>query len=257
MTPRPAVVALWEGPAVALVTLFDPDSQIDAKATAAHAARVVAAGLRAVLVNGSTAEAATLTDPERVALVTAVRAACPGVPVVAGASGEWPGQAATRVADAVAAGADAVLIAPPRVCSDPSAYFGQAAAAAGRAVVLAYHYPPVAGGAVPVADLPSLPVSGIKDSSGDPVRLGAALDTDRSVYVGSAALLGTASWLGATGGIVAAGNLVPEEVVAAWERDPRAQLAVMRAEREAKAADGGLKAAVAARFGTSPVRRIV
>ncbi|MEU8613776.1 dihydrodipicolinate synthase family protein, partial [Actinoplanes sp. NPDC048791] len=62
---------LWTGPAVALVTLFDADAAVDAKGTAEHAARLVDAGIRAVLVNGSTGEAATLSDAERVELVAA------------------------------------------------------------------------------------------------------------------------------------------------------------------------------------------
>ncbi|MEV4640030.1 dihydrodipicolinate synthase family protein [Actinoplanes sp. NPDC049548] len=249
--------ALWQGPAVALVNLFDADGGIDAPATAAHAARLVAAGLRAVLVNGSTGEASTLTDAERVALVTAVREACPGVPVLAGASGEWRGQAAARVRSAAQAGADAVLVAPPRLGGDLGAFYAAVAEAAGSLPVLAYHFPPVAGGPVPVDVLATLPVSGIKDSSGDPVRLGAELQLgwDGAVYSGAAALLGYAGWLGATGAIVAAANLVPEDCLAAWDRDAAAQLRVLRAEREAKAAPGGLKAAVAARYGTSPFRR--
>jgi len=55
---------LWRGPAVALITLFHPDASIDPAGTAAHAARLVAAGIRGVLVNGSTAEAAALTEDE-------------------------------------------------------------------------------------------------------------------------------------------------------------------------------------------------
>ena len=249
---------LWRGPAVALVTLFGDDGAVDARATGEHAARVVDAGMRAVLVAGSTGEASTLTDDERRELVAAVREACPGVPLVAGASGEWWGQAAARVRAAVAAGADAVLVAPPRLGTDLVGYYAAVAEAAGAVPVLAYHYPPGAGGPVPVELLPGLPVSGIKDSSGDPVRLGHELGLDWSgaCYVGSAALLGTAGWLGATGAIVAAGNLVPSACSSAWDRDATAQLEVIRAEREAKAGPGGLKAAIARRYGTSAYRRI-
>ncbi|PRY32992.1 dihydrodipicolinate synthase family protein [Pseudosporangium ferrugineum] len=247
--------ALWHGPAVALVNLFDPDGGVDAAATAEHAARVVAAGIRAVLVNGSTGEASTLTDDERVTLVAAVREACPGVPVLAGTSGEWHGQAAARTRAAVRAGADALLVAPPRLGGDLGDYYTAVAAAAGGQPVLAYHYPAVAGGPVPVGALATLPVTGIKDSSGDAARLGHELEAGCDVYVGASALLGYAGWLGATGAIVAAANLVPEDCLAAWERDVAAQRRVMRAEREAKAGPGGLKAAIAARYGTSPRRR--
>ncbi|MFI7542591.1 dihydrodipicolinate synthase family protein [Actinoplanes sp. NPDC049599] len=248
---------LWTGPAVALVNLFDADAAVEAKATAEHAARLVAAGIRAVLVNGSTGEAAALTDDERVELVAAVRAACPDVPVIAGASGDWWRQAATRVAGAVDAGADAVLVAPPRLGGALHGYFERVVAAAG-VPVLAYHYPGVAGGPVPVGALGELGLAGVKDSSGDPARLGHELQLggDLAVYTGASALLGYASWLGAAGAIVAAANLVPQECVAAWERDAAAQHAVLRAERESKALPGGLKEAVAQRYGTSPVRRL-
>lgn len=257
------IAPLWTGPAVALVNLFDDGAAVDAKGTAGHAARLVGAGIRAVLVNGSTGEAAALSDAERVALVAAVREACPGVPVLAGASGDWWQQAVTRVAGAIDAGADAVLVAPPRLGGALTDYYARVAEAAGPVPVLAYHYPGVAGGPVPVEALPGLGpaglgLAGIKDSSGDPVRFGheLGLGGGLAVYTGASALLGYASWLGAAGAIVAAANLVPGECLAAWERDAAAQHAVLRAERESKALPGGLKEAMARRYGTSPVRRL-
>jgi 4-hydroxy-tetrahydrodipicolinate synthase len=249
---------LWTGPAVALVNLFDGAAAVDAKSTADHAARVVDAGIRAVVVNGSTGEAATLSDAERVALVAAVRQACPGVPVVAGASGEWWQQAADRVTGAIEAGADAVLVAPPRLGGALAGYYERVVAAAAGVPVLAYHYPGVAGGPVPVEALAGLGVVGIKDSSGDPARFGheVGLGGGLAVYTGASALLGYASWLGAAGAIVAAANLVPEQCLAAWDRDAAAQHVVLRTERESKALPGGLKQAMAQRYGTSPVRRL-
>jgi 4-hydroxy-tetrahydrodipicolinate synthase len=245
--------ALWTGPAVALVTLFDDEGLVAVDETGAHAARLVAAGLRAVLVAGSTGEAGTLTDAERTALVTAVRAACPGVPVIAGASGEWRGQAAARTAAVLAAGADAVLVAPPLRGGSIEDYFAQVADAAAGKPVFAYHYPGVAGGDVPVDMLAKLPVAGIKDSTGLAGRLAEEIDLDwpGAVYTGSAALLGYARWAGAAGAIVAAGNVVPKECLAAWEGDATAQREVLRVERSYRATfPAGIKAAVAERFDT-------
>lgn len=54
----------------------------------------------------------------------------------------------------------------------------------------------------------------------------------------------------------AAVNLVPEECLAAWDRDAGAQHVVLRTERESRALPGGLEEALAARYGTSPVRRL-
>ncbi len=250
--------ALWTGPAVAVVTLFDDDGTLLADRTAAHAARLVEAGIRAVVVAGSTGEAATLTDPERAGLVAAVKAACPDAPVVCGSGGEWWGQAAARTEAVVKAGADGVLVAPPRLGGALDTYYARVAEAAGGVPVLAYHYPGVAGGEVPVDALTGLPVAGIKDSSAQPARLSEEIDLDwpGAVYTGAAALLGYAGWLGATGAIVAAANVVPEQCLAAWAGDAAAQREVARAERSYRSVPGGLKGVLAERFGTPPTRRL-
>lgn len=250
---------LWTGPGVALVTLFDPAGAVAPEETAAHAARVVSFGVRAIIVNGTTGEAAALSDEERVALVAAVKQACPTVPVVAGASGEWWRPAADRVAAAVAAGADAVLVAPPRFGGSLADYFGRVADAAAGVPVLAYHWPGVAGGEVAVDDLPTLPVTGVKDSSGSPDRLAQEVDLGWSgaVYTGSAALIGYARWLGAAGAIVGAANFIPEECVAAWDGDAAAARRVLSADRQARGAfPRGVKEATARRFGTSGAGRL-
>jgi dihydrodipicolinate synthase/N-acetylneuraminate lyase len=249
----------WTGVGVALVTLFDEAGEVDAAATAAHAARVVSLGVRAVLVNGSTGEAAALSDDERVDLLAAVRRACPEVPVIAGASGEWWRPAAARVSAALAAGADGVLVAPPRLGGPIEEYYARVAQAAGGAPVLAYHYPGVAGGEVPVEALGSLPVDGVKDSSGSTDRLAheLALIGPAPVYTGAPGLLGYARWLGAAGAIVAAANLLPETCVAAWEGQAAAQREVLDAERACgDRFPGGLKEAMARRFGTSATSRV-
>ncbi|HET6215326.1 MAG TPA: dihydrodipicolinate synthase family protein, partial [Micromonosporaceae bacterium] len=178
---------LWRGVAVALITQFDAGDDVDHAATAAHAGKLIGYGVRAVLVVGSTGEADALSDTERMTLVGAVRQALPdSVPVLAGAGGAWSGQAAARVNAAVQAGADAVLVPPPRRCLDVAAFYADVAAAAGGAPVFAYHYPGVAGGEVPVDALGSLPVAGLKDSTGDAERLLRELAAWRGwTYVGS------------------------------------------------------------------------
>ena len=52
--------ALFDGVAVALVTLFNEDQSLDAKATAEHAQRLVEIGVRAVVLTGTTGEASSL-----------------------------------------------------------------------------------------------------------------------------------------------------------------------------------------------------
>jgi 4-hydroxy-tetrahydrodipicolinate synthase len=251
-------VRLFDGVAVALVTLFAADGTVDVAATSAHAARLVAAGVGAVLVAGSTGEADALTDGERVALVSGVREACPSVPVIAGASGAWAGPAAELSAASVAVGADAVLVAPPRRAGDLRVFYERVGSAAGGRPVLAYHFPVVAGGSVPVEVLGSLPVAGVKDSTGDAERLLRTLsEWDGAVFVGSSALTLTAGALGAAGAILAVANVAPEDCLAAWAGDAAAQLRLTAPHVAAKAGfPHGLKRLVAHRFGTSTVSRM-
>jgi 4-hydroxy-tetrahydrodipicolinate synthase len=253
-----AAEPLWRGVAVALVTLFDGDGAVDYAGTASHAARLVREGIGGILVAGSTGEADALTNPERVALVSAVKQACPDVPLLAGASGSWSGPAAELAAGCVRAGADAVLVAPPRRGGDLVGYFTAVARAALGAPVLAYHFPGVAGGEVPLESLVSLPVPGMKDSTGDPERLLRALSTwDGWVYVGSSAVVGYASMLGATGAILAVANAEPADCLAAWSGDAAAQLRLIGPHLAAKARfPHGLKALVAQRFGTATYARL-
>jgi 4-hydroxy-tetrahydrodipicolinate synthase len=245
---------LWRGVAVALVTLFEPGPggavDVDVKGTAALAAHLVQAGVRGVLVAGSTGEADTLTDDERVELVAATKQACPGVPVIAGASGPWTAVAASRTAAVVAAGADAVLVAPPRRALDLAGYYAAVAEAAGAAPLLAYHYPGNAGGEVPVDALTSLPLAGIKDSTGDAERLLREVQAwDGWTYTGSAVLAGYAGWLGATGAILALANAEPEDCLAAWAGDPAAQRRLLPAHLAARTRfPHGLKDLIATRF---------
>jgi len=250
---------VFTGVAVALVTVFDERGDLDAKATAALAEQLVDVGVRAVIVAGTTGEAATLSESERASLVREVRAALdPDVPVIAGTGAPSGRQAAALTASAVDAGADAALILSPPGVRDPRPYYDKVAAAAGDIPVLAYHFPAVSQPGVQVDLLPELPVIGVKDSSGDPDRLLAEVaEYDGAVYVGSSALLLAAGGIGATGAILALANVDPERCAAAFAGDDEAQLALLPSHRAA-AADfpAGLKRLVAGRWGYSATTRI-
>ena len=211
---------LFRGVGVALLTMFGDDGTIDPRATAELAAGLVERGMRTVLVAGTTGEAATLADAERCALIEAVRGAIPAaVPVIAGTGAPSTRQAVALTRDAVNAGADAV----------------------GPRPVLAYHFPRVYPPGIPVDLLASLPVTGQKDSSGDPNRL---LDElahyPGATYVGSSSVLGLAGPMGATGALLALANVEPERCVAAFAGDPAAQRGL--ADRHLAASRGGVLA---------------
>jgi 4-hydroxy-tetrahydrodipicolinate synthase len=289
------MTALFTGVGVALATQFDEAGEVDAKATAAHAAALVDLGIRAVVVAGSTGEAATLTASERVALLTEVRRAVPAaIPLVAGTGAPSARQAAALTHDARDAGADAVLaLCPPR-SNDPRPYYEAVAEAAGDLPTLAYHFPQTAPPGIPVDALPALPIKGLKDSSADPERLLAELEVfGQPVWVGAAVLLLMAGSLaalgpfaapaslaaagaggaagpggavgsagavgsgGVAGAILAVANVDPEHAIAAFAGDPDAQRALFAAHKRVRTAfPHGLKDAIADRFGTSRVTRL-
>ena len=281
---------LFTGVGVALATQFDEAGEVDAKATAAHAAALVDLGIRSVVVAGSTGEAAALTAAERVALLTEVRRAVPAVvPVIAGTGGPSARQAAALTRDARDAGADAVLaLCPPRT-NDPRRYYEAVAEAAGDLPALAYHFPQTAPPGIPLEALADLPVQGLKDSSADPERLLAELEVfPHPLWVGAATLLLTAGSLATegsrgaagperapgsegapgpagvsagsgavAGAILAVANVDPEHAIAAFAGDPAAQRALFAAHKRVRTAfPHGLKDAIADRFGTSRVTRL-
>jgi 4-hydroxy-tetrahydrodipicolinate synthase len=251
---------LFAGVGVALVTLFDADGELDTAATAAHAKRLVDRGVRGVVVAGSTGEAAALSAAERRELVEAVRAAVPPeVSVLAGTGAPTRRQAAALTADAVAAGAGAVLaLSPPGAGRDLAGYYRAVADAAGGLPVLAYHFPGVSPPGIPVDALAALPVQALKDSSADPTRLLAELaGFPDHLYTGSAALLSYAGPLGCRGAILALANLDPEGCAAAFAGDAAAQRALTADHLAVEGSfPAGLKRLLADRAGTSPVCRV-
>jgi 4-hydroxy-tetrahydrodipicolinate synthase len=249
---------LFTGVGVALVTLFREDGALDAPATASLAARLVDLGVRCVLVAGTTGEAAALGPEERDTLVGAVRSALPGdVPVLAGTGAPTGRQAAELTERAFAVGADAVLALSPHRVADPRPYYDTVAKAA-SGPLLAYHYPGAAAPGIPVEVLADLPVTGLKDSSGDAGRLLHERDVfSGDLYTGATSLVGLCGMVGGAGALVAVANLAPEDAVAAFAGDAEAQIRLAAADRAASAdAPAGYKRAAAARFGTSAVTRV-
>jgi 4-hydroxy-tetrahydrodipicolinate synthase len=248
----------FTGVGVALVTLFDEEGEIDAPATADHAARLVDAGIDAVVVAGTTGEAAALDDEERSDLLIAVRSSVDGrVPVIAGTGAPSARQAVLLSRRAAADGADALLVLSPGGVPDPRPYYERVAASV-DVPVLAYHFPKVSAPGVPVDVLRQLPVAGIKDSTGDAERLLLEADEIASgLYTGAAALIHLAGAIGCSGAILALANVDPEGCLRAWNGDGTVQRELISGHRSnALAGIPGLKRALCALHGTSPVTRV-
>lgn len=250
--------SIFTGVGVALVTLFDDEGEIDAPATADHAARLVEAGVQAVLVAGSTGEASTLDPDERSDLLVAVRSAVDGrVPVIAGTGAASTRQAVVLSKRAADEGADALLVLSPPQVTEPLAYYERVTAAV-DVPVLAYHYPKVSAPGVPVELLGELPVAGIKDSSGDAERLILEADAiSAGVYTGSPVLIHLAGAIGCAGAILALANVDPEGCARAWLGDGEVQRTLINGHRAGPLAGiSGLKRTLCALHGTSPVTRV-
>ncbi|GAA4922631.1 4-hydroxy-tetrahydrodipicolinate synthase [Actinomycetospora succinea] len=249
---------VFTGVGVALVTLFDARRQLDADATADLAARLVELGADAIVVAGTTGEADALDDDERLRLFDAVRAAVGDAVVIGGTGAASTHQAARLTARATDTGVDAVIARTPRGLVDPSGYYRELADAAGSTPVLAYHFPAVSPPGIPVEMLPSLPVAGVKDSSGDATRLLATVDSYAGpVWTGQPGLIHLAGALGCAGGILALANVAPELCAAAFAGDADALRKVtpthLACERDFPR---GVKQLVAERFGTSDTVRM-
>jgi dihydrodipicolinate synthase/N-acetylneuraminate lyase len=252
---------VFTGVGVALITVFHDDGEVDFDATGHLAASLVEAGVRAVIVAGTTGEFDALDDDERVKLFAAVRAAVPseaGVPVIAGTGGSSARQARLLTAAARDLGADAVLARSPRGVADPTQYYLDVVQAADGLPVLAYHFPAVAPPGIPLDVLTKLPVAGCKDSSGSAERMLATLDAWAGpLYVGSPALLLAAGQLGCAGAILALANSEPEMCAAAFAGDATAQRKLTPAMLRSQADfPRGVKRLVAERFGTSSAARM-
>lgn len=249
---------VFSGVGVALVSLFDDSGELEPDAMAEHAARLVDLGMSAVIVSGTTGEPMSLTRQERVLALRAVRAAIPDTVMIAGTGALSTREAVTFTRDAVDEGVQAVLaLAPPAPVDIPD-YYRAVVDSAGSTPALAYHFPAVWAPGFAPDQLKDFGVVGVKDSSGDPKRLFETLDRfDGAVYPGSPFLVHLAGMHGAAGAILAIGNLLPEDAVAAFAGDAESQ------RRVASTVSGlgphrwkGLKAAVSERFGTSAYTRM-
>lgn len=253
-----APAPLFTGVGVALITLFDDEAEIDAPATADHAARLTEEGAAAVLVTGSTGEAATLDDDERSDLVMAVSSAVHGrVPVLVGTGAPSARQAVVLSRRAEADGADALVVLSPPGSVDPRRYYERVASAV-DIPVLAYHYPKVSAPGVSVDVLADLPVVGIKDSSGDAERL--ILEADElptNVFTGHPSLIHTAGAIGCSGALLALANVDLEGCRRAWDGDGPCQRELINGHRaQSLAGIAGLKRTLSALHGTNPLTRV-
>src|SRR5690349_9367201 len=98
----------------AVTTPFDAQGEIDVPALEANLAFLLDAGIHGVVATGTMGEAGSLSTAERRTVVEAVARTADGqIPVIAGVSAGTPTAVLALAADAVAAGAGAIMVLPP------------------------------------------------------------------------------------------------------------------------------------------------
>jgi 4-hydroxy-2-oxoglutarate aldolase len=205
-------------------TPFDPvTGDLDLVALRRNTRRLYDTELLGVVLFGSTGEGLLLEEGERLAALEAVRGVAGEKLLLAGATAESTRATIRLVQAAAAAGADAVLVAPPayyRPQMTPEALREHYLAVADRSPVplVLYQVPPAYSGielrAGLVAELAKHGnIVGIKDSTGDLQVLGGLVETcsrDFAILVGSGGVLYAGLEVGACGGILGIAVLAPE-----------------------------------------------
>jgi 4-hydroxy-tetrahydrodipicolinate synthase len=177
--------------------------------------------------------------------------------VLAGTGAPSTRQAVLLSKRAAEDGADALLVLSPPTVADPRPYYERVTAAV-DVPVLAYHYPKVSAPGIPVDVLRELPITGIKDSSGDAERLIVEADElAAGVYTGHPSLIHLAGAVGCSGAILALANVDPEGCARAWAGDGAVQRALITGHRgQSLSGIAGLKRTLCALHGTSPATRV-
>jgi len=208
------------GSITALATPFAADGQLDLGALARLIDRQIAAGTAALVIAGSTGEAAMLEDEEFECLLrAAVKQTAGRIPLLAGCGLSGTARTVAQVRRAKACGIDiALVVTPPYVRPTQAgliAHFSSVAEQGGLPVVL-YNVPSrAAGDLLPatVQTLAALPtIIGIKEALPDADRMRELLDLRRpgfAVLSGDDPTALRAMLDGADGVISVASNVVP------------------------------------------------
>jgi 4-hydroxy-tetrahydrodipicolinate synthase len=215
----------------AMVTPFGRDGSLDLEGAAELARWLVAHGSDGLVLTGTTGEASTLTDEEKVAIWTAVRAAV-DVPLLAGAGSNDTRHSVELVHRAATTGVDGLLIVTPYYNRPPQAgieaHFRAVAAGSSLPIVL-YDVPARTGRRIDAevltrlaAEVPT--IVGVKDAAGDPgstAQVIAQAGDDFEVYSGDDALTLPLLSVGAVGVIGVATHWAGElfaEMIAAFDK---------------------------------------
>jgi 4-hydroxy-2-oxoglutarate aldolase len=248
----------------ALITPFTRSGEIDTRAHTANLKTLAGAGIGGFVIGGSNGEGPYLEPGERQRLVKAGRRR--KAHFMVGIAGESTRVALRQVEEAIEGGADTLLVMTPTTLTrgrdEAVLRFYRAIADASTVPVFLYSVPSVTAYSLPLELVWRLSrhdnIVGMKDSSGDVVRLQSIIDAAPSefiLYSGSSRALTAAMAVGCHGAITGSGNYVPELVLQTLEAaksDPvkarklQKRLSAVSADVEAHGVPGVKAAAKAA-----------
>jgi 4-hydroxy-tetrahydrodipicolinate synthase len=207
----------------AMVTPFAADGALDLDEARAVARYLVRHGSEGLVVHGTTGEAPTLSDAEKLDLVEAVAAEVGGeVPVVAGTGTYDTAHSTHLTREAVRRGADAILAVTPYYNKPPAEgiyrHFKAIAEAAGDRPVILYNIPQRVVLNMEPALLARLAgidnVVAVKQATTDIDQARAIVDDGRlALYAGNDDLLVPFGEIGGVGGICVASHVAGEDML--------------------------------------------
>jgi 4-hydroxy-2-oxoglutarate aldolase len=248
----------------ALITPFTRGGEIDTKAHIKNMRILAEAGMKGYVIGGSNGEGPYLEPGEREKLVRAGRRRKSHFMV--GVAAESTRAALRQVREAEDGGADSILAMTPtslaRGRDEAVLRFYRTLTDETKLPLFLYSVPAVTGYSLPIELVWRLSrhdnIVGMKDSSGDVVRLQSIIDatpTSFVLYAGSSRAVTGAMAVGCFGAITGSGNYAPElilQLVAAAKDDPskarklQKRLSSLSAEVEAHGVPGVKAAARAA-----------
>jgi 4-hydroxy-2-oxoglutarate aldolase len=227
---RKEIIQNLKGIFAPVVTPFDRRGDIDEGKFRENLQKLAGIGLAGALVAGSTGEAPYLEERERLRLIELARGLVRPPEILIAGTGLESTAATVRLSrEAVARGADAVLVLTPnyyksKMDADALAAHYRAVARQVERPVIIYSIPQFTGLHLEpstIAKLSQIPnVVGLKESSGDIHFVRAVLRRARPgfrVLVGSVVILKEALRAGAVGAVLAQANFAPELCVGLYQ----------------------------------------
>ena len=215
---------VFTGACTALVTPFS-NGKVDYSMLRKLLHRQMAAGIHAVVLCGTTGEAPTLTDEEKLTMIQQAKEFTgDDCTIIAGTGSNNTQHALTLSRAAEEVGADALLVVSPyynkATAEGLLAHYG-AIAGAVHIPVIAYNVPGRTGVDIPVevyAQLAEIPnIAGVKEASSDITKINRILSVcpgDFSVWSGNDSMIVPVMALGGQGVISVLSNLLPVETQA-------------------------------------------